>query len=39
MTNEHKKLLRLWALGKATKKQMLRCMELDRKLSAQASKP
>ena len=31
MTREHKKLLRLWATGKATAKQIKRCMELDRK--------
>lgn len=28
---EHSKLLRLWATRRATRKQMLRCMELDRK--------
>lgn len=28
---EHAKLLRLWALKKATRAQMLRCVELDRK--------
>jgi len=27
---ERLRLLRLWALGKATKSQMLRCMTLDR---------
>lgn len=30
---EHSRLLRLWAMGRATMKQMLRCMELDRKAS------
>lgn len=29
--NEHRKLSRLWATGKATKHQILRCMELDRR--------
>lgn len=28
---EHARLLRLWATGRATRKQVLRCMELDRK--------
>ncbi len=28
---EHARLLRLWASGKATRKQIERCMELDRK--------
>ena len=28
---EHERLLDLWACRKATKAQMLRCMELDRK--------
>lgn len=31
---EHAKLLRLWALRKATTAQITRCMELDRKASA-----
>lgn len=31
---EHKRLLRLWATGRATMKQMQRCMELDRKSKA-----
>ncbi len=30
---EHKKLTKLWIARKATKKQILRCMELDRKAS------
>lgn len=34
MTAEHKRLLDLWACGKATKAQILRCMELDRKAAA-----
>ena len=33
--NEHKRLLHLWATGKATHKQLERCMELDRKASAE----
>lgn len=33
MTKEHKRLLRLWATGRATMKQMLRCMELDRRMA------
>lgn len=35
-TKERKEWLRLhrlWATGKATRRQMLRCMELDRKAS------
>ena len=28
---EHDKLLRRWATGRATRKEILRCMELDRK--------
>jgi hypothetical protein len=32
--NEHDKLTKLWATGRATKKQIERCMELDRKESA-----
>lgn len=32
----HKRLRQLWATGKATKAQMLRCMELDRIASAAA---
>jgi len=28
---EHARLLRLWATGKATRRQMLRCTELDRR--------
>ena len=40
---EHERLLKLWATGKATKTQMLRCMELSRRkqmeeLSARISK-
>lgn len=31
---EHQRLLRLWASGKATAKQVSRCMELDRKAAA-----
>ena len=31
---EHAKLLRLWATGKATRRQMLRCAALDRKAAA-----
>lgn len=31
---ERAKLQKLWASGKATKKQILRCMELDRKFEA-----
>lgn len=34
---EHDRLCRLWATGKATKKQILRCMELDRKAAAQST--
>lgn len=30
---EHRRLLRLWATGKATRKQIERCMELDRMAS------
>ena len=29
--NEHRKLTRLWATGKASRRQIERCMELDRK--------
>jgi hypothetical protein len=29
---EHKRLLRLWATGRATRKQIERCMELDRRV-------
>lgn len=32
---ELKKLRTLWATGRATKKQMLRCMELDQKERAE----
>ena len=28
---EHKKLARLWLMGRATKKQIIRCLELDAK--------
>jgi hypothetical protein len=31
---EHKRLHKLWATGKATMRQMGRCMELDRKVRA-----
>ena len=31
---EHSRLLRLWARGNATRRQILRCMELDRKSSS-----
>jgi uncharacterized protein YjiS (DUF1127 family) len=31
---EHDRLLRLWATGKASARQMRRCMELDRKSAA-----
>ena len=37
--NEHRKLLRLWATGKASARQILRCNELDRRVSAGAGKP
>jgi hypothetical protein len=33
----HQRLLRLWAQGRATKAQMLRCMELDRKAERTAN--
>jgi hypothetical protein len=33
---EHKRLSRLWAVGKATRRQMDRCMELDRRSEAAA---
>ncbi|MFM0608663.1 hypothetical protein PQR05_29455 [Paraburkholderia sediminicola] len=36
-SSELKKLRTLWATGNATKKQMLRCMELDRKERAEDS--
>ena len=29
---EHSRLQRAWATGKATKKQIMRCMELDRQV-------
>ena len=32
---EHLRLCRLWAMGKATPKQIQRCMVLDRKAAAQ----
>lgn len=32
---EHAKLTRLWATWKATRMQILRCMELDRKSAAE----
>ena len=28
---EHRRLLRRWATGKATRREIMRCMELDRK--------
>jgi hypothetical protein len=31
---ERAKLLKLWAMGKATRKQIDRCMQLDRKATA-----
>ena len=31
---QHENLLRLWATGRATMKQMQRCMELDRKTAS-----
>lgn len=30
---EYRRLLRLWATGRATMRQMRRCMELDRRAS------
>lgn len=36
--NEHARLLRLWARGRATRKQMERCHELDRIASNEAIK-
>ena len=35
--NEHVKLLRLWATGRATMKQVQRCKELDRKTASVAN--
>jgi hypothetical protein len=34
---EHSRLLALWATGRATRAQMLRCMELDRKATGSAA--
>ena len=34
---EHAKLLHLWATGRATRKQIDRCMELDRKAASPSS--
>lgn len=36
--NEHKKLQTLWATGRASKKQIMRCMELDRQSEAASKK-
>ncbi len=36
--NEHKKLQTLWATGRASKKQIMRCMELDRQSEAEAKR-
>lgn len=33
---EHERLQRAWAAGKATKKQIMRCMELDRQAEREA---
>lgn len=33
---EHARLQRAWATGKATKKQIMRCMELDRQVECEA---
>ena len=33
---EHQRLMTLWATRKATKRQLLRCMELDRKFANEA---
>jgi hypothetical protein len=36
---EHSRLLRKWATGKASQKEMMRCMELDRKADAERASP
>lgn len=36
---EHARLLRLWATGRATRKQIERCMELDRKTAQSPPDP
>lgn len=36
---EHARLLRLWATGRATRKQIERCMELDRREANRAPSP
>lgn len=33
---EHTRLQRAWATGKATKKQIMRCMELDRQAECES---
>lgn len=35
---EYERLQRAWATGKATKKQIMRCMELDRQVASELSK-
>jgi hypothetical protein len=36
---EHRRLLRLWATGRATRKQIDRCMELDRREANRPASP